>query len=66
MFIDWVLATIGKILGYSSVAIVLFAIAFVVSKSFNVKWPYKVAILLSVILYALIIQGNMYVNSNGY
>ena len=66
MFIDWVLATVGRILGYSSLAIVVFAIAFVVSKSFNVKWPYKVAIVFCVIAYALIIQGNMYVNSNGY
>jgi len=60
MFIEWLLGIVAGAVGFFSVAIVMFAIAFVVAKSFNKKWPYKVAIIFSIIFYVLIIAGMLY------
>ena len=60
MFIDWISGVIGQLLGYLSIAIVTFAIAFVISKSFNVKWPYTVVIIFNVIIYGLLIAERTY------
>lgn len=60
MIIDWISGVIGLLLGYLSIAIVTFAIAFVISKSFNVKWPYTVVIFFNVIVYGLLIAERAY------
>ena len=60
MFIEWLLGIVAGAVGFFSVAIVMFAIAFVISKSFNKKWPYKVAIIFSIIFYVFIIAGMIY------
>lgn len=59
---DRLAAYAGYILGYGSIALVLFSIAFVLAKTLNKTWPYKVALGLTVIAYAVAIVGLNHVN----
>lgn len=54
---DRLAAYAGTILGYGSIALVLFATAFVLAKSLKKTWPYKVAFALTIIAYAMVIVG---------
>ena len=54
------LGIIGITLGYLSIAIVVFSIAFVVAKSNNKKWPYKVALIFSVLFYTIVLIGYLH------
>jgi len=57
---DYLLAYLGMFVGYSSVALVSFSIAFVLAKTIKKTWPYKVALIFSVVFYILIIIGYQY------
>ena len=57
---DYLLAYLGMFVGYSSVALVAFSIAFVLAKTIKKTWPYKVALIFSVVFYILIIVGYQY------
>jgi hypothetical protein len=57
---ELMLAYLGMFVGYSSVALVSFSIAFVLAKTLKKTWPYKVALIFSVIFYILIIIGYQY------
>ncbi len=59
---DRLAAYAGSILGYGSIALVLFSIAFVLAKTLKKTWPYKVALGLTVIAYAVVIMGLNHVN----
>lgn len=61
---DRLAAYAGYILGYGSIALVLFSIAFVLAKTLKRAWPYKLALALTVIAYAAVILGLNYVNQS--
>lgn len=63
MLIDFLLQEIGLVLAYSSIAIFIFAIAFVVSKSLKKLWPYKAAIGFCLLVYGMLLVG--YMHNNG-
>jgi hypothetical protein len=62
--VDLVFAYLGMFVGYSSVALVAFSIAFVLAKTLKKTWPYKVALIFSAIFYILIIIGYQYAERN--
>jgi NhaP-type Na+/H+ or K+/H+ antiporter len=57
---------IGTILGYGSIGFAIFAIAFVLAKSLKKTWPYKVALILTVIVYSALIAGYIYASKASY
>lgn len=59
---DLLAAYAGTILGYGSIALVLFSIAFVLAKTLNKSWPYKVALALTIVAYAVVMVGLNYAN----
>jgi hypothetical protein len=58
--LNFILAYLGMFVGYSSVALVAFSIAFVLAKTIKKTWPYKAALIFSVVFYILIIIGFQY------
>lgn len=50
-------AYLGYFIGYGSVALVSFSLAFVLAKSLKKTWPYKVALIVTILLYVMIAIG---------
>jgi len=64
MFADTLFGIFGEFIGYFSIAIAAFAIAYVIAKTINKKWPYKVALIFSAVLYSMLLIG--YLHNKGF
>lgn len=60
--IQYIGNTFAYALGYGIFALVAFSIAFVLSKTLKTNWPYIVALVLTIIFYAMVVTGNAYLN----
>jgi hypothetical protein len=56
---------LGLLMGYGSPAIILFCFAFVLAKSTGKTWPYVVAAVLTVMIYALLMLGWNHLKATG-
>ena len=57
---DVLAALIGSLLGYGSIALATFSLAFVLAMTLKKRWPYWVALVLTVVFYALLFSGLNY------